>query len=604
MRRSLIILLLLFIISENFCVAQFKTQLNRLLVKCNNAVSDSDKVVALGKLAELYYTYQLNRQADSVLREQLQVAELTDNNNLILQALFNDGISNITLSATAETFDKTISFVQKGIDYAKNKNQYNYIALGHVRMATLLRKRGQTDKALYEATQALQLMPNVNSDSIKAIIYMELGNAYVSRGEAVSAVRNFNNAFDLALKIKSIPLQSDIYHCFAEMYFVFLQNKELAKDFLKKSLKLNKENHYWQGVIKDYYDLSRVTDEISYLKMSISLSDSLKFYKYMLQAKDLMFLYSFVIYKNSDKALQYLENEPDLKTSYINTGIGNYYQILGHVYYYSDKFDSALVYYRLAEYDFVENFDEKRTSLLYRFIGRTYEKLNDLPNATAFYYKALALSKKTNDIKSIASLSNSLSDLYQIQGDYKQAYEYAMQSKKYTDSLEKLSRARDIALLDVERENRRHEDEVRQLAQEQRSSRDAQYMLITISLSIVFVGMLVIGMFPVSKLAIKILGYIFFISLFEFIVLIIDTFLHRVTHGEPLKIWLIKIVIIAMLVPLQHFLEHRLIQFLASRKLLEARAKFSIKKMWVNLKKPAPAPKGEIEKMEEGTAVL
>ncbi|HUS02676.1 MAG TPA: hypothetical protein VMY77_13150 [Chitinophagaceae bacterium] len=609
MRRSLIILLLLFVFSQNYCVAQFKKQLDSLSILCNNARSDSDKVVALGKLADLYYTYQLNRQGDSVLREQLQVAELADNNNLILLTLFSDGIMNISDYATAETFDKTVTFVQRGIDYAKALGQYNYIAEGYVRMANLLRKRGQNDKALYEATQALQILPNVSSDSLKAIIYMELGNAYVARGEAVAAVRNYNNAFDIALKIKSVPLQSDIYHCFAEMYYVFLKNKDIAKDFLKKSLRLDRENHYLEGEIKDYYDLSRVTDEISYLNKAIKLSDSLHNYTYIFKAKILMFYYYMVVKKNSDKALQYFESEPEVKESFINPGIGNYYLTVGHIYYFSNKFDSALAYYKLAEYDFVKNFDEKRVRSLFQYIADSYNKLNDIPNAIAYYYRALALSKKTNDIKSLAPISGHLSELYQQQGEYKDAYEYAMLSKKYSDSLETLSKARDIALLDIERENRRHEDELRQLAIKQNSKRDVQYMLITISLLIVFVGMLVIGMFPISKLAIKILGYIFFISLFEFIVLVIDTFLHRITHGEPLKIWLIKIVLIAMLVPLQHFLEHRLIQFLASRKLLEARSKLSLKKLslkkwWDTSKKQHPGPVTIENDIEEGTAVL
>ena len=511
MKKIPIILLLLFIFSLNFCAAQFKRQLDSLCIVCNNTLSDSDKVVALGKIANLYYTYQLNRQGDSVLHDQLQVAELSDNNNLILLALFSDAITNISTYATAESFDKIVAFLQRGIDFAKSQNQYDYTALGYTRMANVLRKRGQNDKALYEATQALQLLPNISSDSIKAIIYMELGNSYVARSEAVSAVRNFNNAFDIALKLKSVPLQSEIYHCFAEMYFVLLENKDIAKDFLKKSIKLDKENNYLEGQIRDYYDLSRVTDEVSYLKKAITLSDSLHYNKYILQAKKLMFLYYFIVDKNADKALQYLNNESDVKESIINQGIGNYYLTLGHIYYYSDKFDSALAYFKLAEYDFVKNFDETRTRGLFKYIASTYQKLYDLPNAIAYYLRALALSKKTNDAKSVASVSDSLSTLYELQGDYKQAYIYSMQARGYNDSLRKLSKARDIALLDVDRENRKHEDELRQEAQRQNNKRDAQYMLITVSLTVLFSIMLLIGTFPVSKLTIRMLGYFFFI---------------------------------------------------------------------------------------------
>lgn len=599
--KRLVTILLIILLTQNFCVAQFRKQIDSLTDLSNKITSDAEKVAVLDKLADLYYTFKLNKQGDSVLKQQLLIADLSNNNVLILKALFSDAISNISDAASAESFDKIVTFIQKGINYAKSKNQYDYIALGYSRMANILRKKGQNDKSLYEATQALQFLPNISSDSIKTIIYIELGNSYVARGEAVSAVRNYNHAFDIAVKIKSITLQSNIYHCFSEMYFVFLKNKDVAKEFVIKSLQLNKEHNYVEGLIKDYFALYRITDEKSYLEKAISMSETFHVYKYVLQSKILMFYYYMIVDKNTDKALSYLEGEPDVKESYKNLGPGNYYQTVGHIYYYGNKFDSAKVYYKLAELDFEKNFDEKRSRALLKQIAGTYNKLNDLSNATTYYLKALTLSQKANDAKSVAEVSQNLSDLYEQQGEYKQAISFSRQAKRFNDSLGELSKARDIALLDVDRENRKHAEELRQEEQKLNYKRNIQYMAITISIGVVFIIMLIIGMFPVSKLTIKILGYIFFISLFEFIVLLIDTFLHKITHGEPLKIWLIKIVLIAMLVPLQHSLEHRLIKFLESRKLLKARTNFSIKKWWQKMKKPDPVKEAGFQ---EGTAVL
>lgn len=55
--------------------------------------------------------------------------------------------------------------------------------------------------------------------------------------------------------------------------------------------------------------------------------------------------------------------------------------------------------------------------------------------------------------------------------------------------------------------------------------------------------------------------------------------LHRATHGEPLKIWIAKIFIIALLLPLHHFLEHKVVHFLESQKLLKMRQRFSVVKI-------------------------
>jgi hypothetical protein len=84
-------------------------------------------------------------------------------------------------------------------------------------------------------------------------------------------------------------------------------------------------------------------------------------------------------------------------------------------------------------------------------------------------------------------------------------------------------------------------------------------------------------------------------------VLLIDSFLHRITHEEPLKIWLVKILLIAMLVPIQHYMEKGMIRFIESRK-KKMGGKFSLKKWWGRHKKPiTPAT---IESIEEDSAVL
>jgi tetratricopeptide (TPR) repeat protein len=594
--KRLLIILLLFILVQNICVAQFKKEFDSLCVLCKNSLPDSDKVVALGKLANLYYIYKYNREADSVLHEQLQLADLSDNNNLLLLVLFGAAITNINSSTTSETFDKTVSFIQKGINYAKSLNKYEYVGLGYSRMANLLRKRGQYDNALTNAQLALGYLSNIKSDSIKAIIYIELGDTYKDKGEAVSASTNYNSAFDIALKIKSVPLQSIIYHCFSEMYKGLGQN-DAAKDELKKSLTLDKENGYGEGMVQDYYDLARLTDEKFYIDKALELSDSFHLNKYNFRVKGLMLAYIEVKEKNSDKALRYLESEPDLKQSFLNDGA------IGNIYLYSNKADSALYYFKIAEYDYIKNFDQRSAKYLFLEIASCYSLLNDIPNAISYYTRSLELSKNMNDATSIASTSDSLSNLYQQLGDFKQAFIYSKQSTEYKENLRSLSKERDIALMGVDREKRKHEDDLLEEEKRLNSKRNVQYMAITIAIGIVFLGLLFIGMFAVSKLTIKILGYFFFISVFEFIVLLIDnSFLAHATHDEPLKLWLIKIVLIAMLVPLQHFLEHNLIKFLESRKLLEVRTKFSSKKWWQKMKKPAPViDAGDIEK---DTAVL
>jgi hypothetical protein len=76
--------------------AQFTHRIDSLLAIYRAATNDSDKVVACGKLAEYYYIYQLDREGDSVLRQQSKIAELSPNKNLVLITLFGKAVMNIS----------------------------------------------------------------------------------------------------------------------------------------------------------------------------------------------------------------------------------------------------------------------------------------------------------------------------------------------------------------------------------------------------------------------------------------------------------------------------------------------------------------------------
>jgi len=598
---AIILLFFLQFLFQGSSFGQLSKQLDSLCVLCNRSTTDSQKVVSLGKLAEYYYVFKLDDKADSVLHEQLLIAEVSNNRNLLLHALFGNAVLNISGSADRESFDKAISFIQKGIDYAKANNENDYLAIGYTRLADILNARKQYDKALANAVLALSILEKVTSDSVKAICYISLGDIYLGKEDAVSACRNYNNAFDISIKMNSIPLQSLIYHRLHEMYKK-LDDKDLAKDELNKSITLNKTYGNKEGLILDYYDLARLTNEKYFIEQAIDLADSIKNFKQLLSAKRLMLVYYYVVEGNEQKALQYLENEPDLKESYANSGDDNYFQNIGNIYYYSNNPDSALYYYQLAEPEIQRKQDLKASEIILTQIAMSYDKRGNIDSAIIYYQKALKLSFQINDAAEIASIANQLSILYQKKNDFKNAFYYLQQSNHLTDSLKKLSKGNDITLLAVDRENKKHEQEILQLEKLENNKRNLQYMAITVAIVVVFFLMLFIGSFPISKLTVKLMGYFFFISLFEFIVLLIDNlFLTHATHNQPLKIWLIKIGLIGLLVPFQHFLETNMIALLASKKLIEVRTRFSVKKWWATFVKHSS--KGE-ESLEKDTAVL
>ena len=245
--------------------------------------------------------------------------------------------------------------------------------------------------------------------------------------------------------------------------------------------------------------------------------------------------------------------------------------------------------------------ERQKKFLRWQIIDHDRRLKNNFPEAISYYLKAIKISLQMTDANTIAFYSGKLSDLYETQKDFKNALFYSKQSIVYEDSLRELSRQNDITLLGVDRENKRHQQELLQQEQKEISHRNIQYFGITLSIVIIFFIMLFVGSYPVSPLTVKLMGYFFFISLFEFIVLIIDNLvINHIIHNQPLKLWLIKIGVIALLVPFQHFLEHNVIGLLASRKLIEVRTKFSVKNWWSSINKQASNSK----RFEEDEAVL
>jgi tetratricopeptide (TPR) repeat protein len=298
---------------------------------------------------------------------------------------------------------------------------------------------------------------------------------------------------------------------------------------------------------------------MEYLNKAIFLADSLRLMKDQLFGKRLRFIAFYKIEKNSDKALAYLEQNEDLKQYFINQGIINYN--IGTVYQYSGRYDSAVTSYLKDESIISAKFSPTHQIAFYKEVAESYKGLNKTDLAIAYFEKAYEMGKNSGDLFTNDTLTRSLAQLY-------------VNQKHKTDQDEKIKE-------DLRRRN-------------------LQYTGISMVTAFLFIILLVFGMFPISKVTIRMLNFFSFICLFEFIILLIDNWLHDLTHGAPLQIWLAKIFIIALLLPLHHTLEHVAVKFLSSHKLMRFRQKLSIKKL---LRPSKRTVKRVEENLEESTLV-
>jgi len=100
-----------------------------------------------------------------------------------------------------------------------------------------------------------------------------------------------------------------------------------------------------------------------------------------------------------------------------------------------------------------------------------------------------------------------------------------------------------------------------------------------------FILLMMLGSLTVPSWLIKVLGFFSFILFFEFIIMIADHKIYHITNNEPWKILLIKIGLIAFLLPFHHWIEKKVTQYLINNKILKM-PKFSFKNTKQNASKP------------------
>ncbi len=122
-----------------------------------------------------------------------------------------------------------------------------------------------------------------------------------------------------------------------------------------------------------------------------------------------------------------------------------------------------------------------------------------------------------------------------------------------------MSKDGDLVVVEIENENQRQKAETR-------ANHNIQYMGITAGIASVFILLMLLGVFSSSTTIIRGLSFFAFIFFFEFLILLFDTSIHKLTHGEPWKILSIKIVLIAILLPLHHYVEHKVVHHLLKQK--------------------------------------
>ena len=580
--------------------SNLNAQLNIALKITNDyhkATSDSQRILILEKLANYYFAIKDETVGDSIIKIQQMLAFESGKPSWIYRSLFGNPGFNATGKTTKIRSLKTTEYLQMALDYAKTNGRKDYEAIALAKMAQLQVYEGQFDNALNTAQYSFTTAMNTANDSAIVLCQVQLGDVYLQKGNLLMAFKSYSVALDIANNHQNENLKSIVLYAIALMYKNKLDEYGISKDYVFQSLELNKKNNNYKCCIKDYIALGKLFNyEIArnYLLKAEDLATKINDYAGKIEAQRILFFY-ILLQEKPEISLSYLESHPELKNVFLNTGPHYFDQIKAIIYSYGGYPDSALYYFKISENAFKTYYDPitKKDFFLEYTISMLKQKDSSLiiPYAEQLY----TYSKEVADYKNMIYSSEILQKVYGAKGDFKNAFFYSTQRNRYKDTLELLTRDKELALLEIDNVNKRRKADEEQKIIESRRRYNLQYLLITVIIATAFILLILIGMFKVSRLTIRTMGFLSLIFLFEFIILLLDNWIHVITHGEPWQVWLIKIAIISVMLPMHHTFEDKLVHYLLSKKLIRIRSRLS----YSNLSKLFKRTPGSVKK-EEG----
>ena len=587
-------LVMLFFIFITHSVAQNSLP-KELLQQQQQIKSDSDRFVFLHTLSEYYFALKNEAAGDSVINLQTALAFESGKKHWIRISLFENPGFNSAGKSTKIRNSKTQEYIQKALSYAKANGLTEYEALAYAQQSEQLLFEAKKSEALQMAQQAFTTALKTTNDSVIVICQIKVGRVYLQIGEMLNAFKTFTYAMDRAEHSKNVYLKTKVLHAIAFMYKNKLNKPDVSTQYAFQSLEVNKKNKDSKGLINDYILLGKLFDykpAINYLLTAEAIADSIHDFADQVEAQRILFFY-MSIQEAPSVTFAFMNNHPNLKSFFENSGPHYIDFIKAIAYSYTGNTDSALYFFRLTEESIITEYDpETKVGFFYEYTNCML-KQKDSSLVIPYAERLFNYSKEMADYNSMLYAGNILQKLYEQKGNYKDAYSYSVKNKMYKDSIDLMTREKDVAMLEIDLVNKKRQAEAELELRRIERNHNLQYMAITIIIASIFVLLIIVGMFKVSKITIKAMGFFAVIFLFEFIILLLDTWIHHLTHGEPWKVLLIKIGIISFMLPLHHTIEERLIHYLISKKKIEFNSRFTWARLKKLIKKSPPVIKPE-----------
>lgn len=555
---------------------QSPAAIDTMKAKLARATTAEEKVKQLADLSMSYTSINLveaERYAEAMLKE----AEISRKRDLIAKSHYYNGLRYSFLAVNKEYLQKSIASYHQALSVAKAAKLDKEMTEALLGLADVNTKVPDLDKSMNYTSQAFGIASAIKNDSLQVACHLLYGNIYNRKKERLLALRSYLQGLRIA---EEAAHHNSMRSCYTSLsnFYAGIKEYDKAIDFAQKAVddlpNVKMENAaYWRVV--DLYGLGNLyvqkknfTMSEHYFTESIRVADSLNYAPLKRPGYNGL-LTQYIEADQPQKALDYLNKATELKQSAYSMGFGHTVDAAyGIIYTKLGRFDSARASFARAAPVYEATTTPAMRMNFYTNYGDLYKATGELPTAIAYYLRAKGLADTVANLEAQRDVATQLDSLYARAGDLQQSRLYNSLYYTYKDSLQKLGEQKDIMQAELADEQQRQERIRREEAAALERKHTVQYTGIAIGIAVVFVLLVAMGIFRVSETTIKVMGFFSFILLFEFIILIADAKIHHMTHGEPLPVLAIKIVLIAALLPLHHWLEHKVVHYLTSRRLI------------------------------------
>jgi len=565
------------------------------------AKSIEEKIETLDVLSRTVMNVSL-KEADQYGQQLITLAEESRNRKLMIKAYMSNGTRCSYFAGAQDYTSRSIEYFNKALTIAKQNRYDDDIGAAYLKLSAVSLAIPDKDKALNYANEAFSIITILKNDSLKAEANNAYGHVYLSRNEKILALRNYLGALRIAENIKNHPLIRNCY-LYLSSFYSGIEEYDKAIDYstlaYKKLDELKEKNVPYMRVIdinnigKLYASKKNHDMAISYFERSLRMADSLKFPTLKVPAYSSL-LNQYLRMDQPRKALEYFNSSSGqgLKDFLINFGFsGTIDQAYAVIYTELNQLDSARYYFDKAMPFFDRNPNEVNKMYFYAQLGSYYKKTGEYKKAIELYTKVKDIADRTGQLESAEKAAKHLDTLYNKAGNFQQASLFNSVYYQYKDSIEKLNKEKELSQVEAADVQYRLEKLEEELAEKKRVRNYFQYMAITIGIVALFVMLVLLGMFKVSAKTIRLVGFFAFIMFFEFIFLIFKKNIYEFTHGEPWKDLAFMIALAALLVPMHHWLEHRVIKYLTSHNRLTASGRNLMTRVFVRKKAPGEKSK-------------